>query len=339
MTRQFKSSPAAVSETPLLIGLEGPPGGGKSYSALRLATGMCKVRGGEPFVIDTEGGRARKYAGQFKFRHVPFDPPYRPTDFLQAIEHCVSEGAGAIVIDSASDEHEGSGGVLDWHDDELERMAGNDWAKRERVGQAAWIKPKASRRAFINGILRITTPLIFCFRAREKVKQVKNDRGKMEPQNIGFQPIAPIEIVHTLDLVCLLPPRAEGVPVWSSDKAGEDFILKLPEFLKPFIRDGEPLSEDMGTAFARWAKGESITSSRDHVTTWQGEKPTAPDKSTDDLIAEAKEAKSFGTDALKAFWQRLTPAQKKAVGGTEALTMWKADAELADAERQKEAAE
>lgn len=346
MTRQFKSSPAAVSETPLLIGLEGPPGGGKSYSALRLATGMCRVRGGEPFVVDTEGGRARKYAGQFKFRHVPFEPPYKPSDFLTAIEYCVKEGAGAVVIDSASDEHEGSGGVLDWHDEELDRMAGSDWSKRERVGQAAWIKPKASRRAFINGILRITTPLIFCFRAREKVKQVKNDRGKMEPTNIGFQPIAPIEIVHTLDLVCLLPPRAEGVPVWSSDKAGEDFILKLPEFLKPFIRDGEPLSEDMGAAFARWAKGESVTSSRDHVTTSQvedGPKATpyvpSSEKSTDDLIEEAKAAKSFGTEALKAFWQRLTPAQKKAVGGTDALTMWKADAELADQERAKEAAE
>ena len=351
MTRQFKSFPAHVSETPLLIGLEGPPGGGKSFSALRLATGMCSVRGGEPFVIDTEGGRARKYAGQFKFRHVPFDPPYKPADFLQAIEHCVKEGAGAIVVDSASDEHEGSGGVLDWHDEELERMAGNDWSKRERVGQAAWIKPKASRRAFINGILRITTPLIFCFRAREKVKQVKNERGKMEPINIGFQPIAPIEIVHTLDLVCLLPPRAEGVPVWSSEKAGEDFILKLPEFLKPFIRDGEPLSEEMGAAFARWAKGQPAvtgsqdtrtapTSQRDHVTTSQPPADDVPQPLTrDQIIAQATAAKAMGTDALRTFWGGLTPAEKKLAGGSEALTMWKADAELADQKRETEGVE
>jgi hypothetical protein len=67
--------------------------------------------------------------------------------------------------------------------------------------------------------------------------------------------VAPLEIVHTLDLTCILPPRADGVPVWKSDKIGEDFIIKLPNYLAPFIEQGEPLSEAMGAAFARWAQG------------------------------------------------------------------------------------
>jgi hypothetical protein len=60
-------------------------------------------------------------------------------------------------------------------------------------------------------------------------------------------------------LTCILPPKADGVPTWKSDKIGEDFIIKLPNFLQPFIQEGQALSEDMGAAFARWAKGDEIS--------------------------------------------------------------------------------
>ena len=69
--------------------------------------------------------------------------------------------------------------------------------------------------------------------------------------------MAPFEIVHTLDLTCILPPRADGVPVWKSDKIGEDFIIKFPNYLAPYIEAGKPLCEEMGAAFATWAKGGS----------------------------------------------------------------------------------
>lgn len=257
--RSFDAKPAVRGDDPLLIAMIGPPGGGKTFSALRVASGIKRVRGGDIVVIDTEGGRAKKYAGEFDFLHVPFDPPFKPTDYLAAIRQQVARNPAAIIIDSASDEHEGEGGVLDWHDRELDRMAGDDWGKRERMTQAAWIKPKRDRISLTNGLMRITVPMIFCFRAREKTKQIANDRGKMVPTNIGYMPIAPSELVGAMDLTCILPPRAEGVPVWKSDKAGEDFIIKLPNYLKPFIQDGKPMSEDMGAAFATWAKGGATT--------------------------------------------------------------------------------
>lgn len=257
MARSFKAAKAKRDQVPLLIGVMGPPGGGKTVSSLRLASGIQRIMGGPIRLIDTEGRRALKYADSFDFEHVTFDPPFSPSDFKDAIEQQLADKPATIIVDSLSDEHEGSGGVLDWHDKELDRMAGDDWKKRERVGQAAWIKPKRARLDLINAMTQIKVPLILTFRAREKVKQIKNDRGKMEPTNIGYQPIAPMEIVHQLDLTCLLPPRANGIPVWRSDKAGEDFIIKLPSFLQPFIKEGEALSEDMGAAFAKWALGDA----------------------------------------------------------------------------------
>lgn len=248
MARVFEAKPAVLEQVPLLIGLEGPPGGGKTFSALRLAKGMQRVRSGPIVVIDTERGRAAKYAKEFEFLHVAFDPPFKPTDFLQAIRDQLKLNPAAIIVDSLSDEHEGEGGVIDWHDQEVERFRGNE--------HAAWGKPKADRKRLIGGMLQITVPLILTFRAREKTVQQRNERGKNEVVNIGFQPIAPPEIVHALDLVCLLPNRANGVPQWKSDKSGESFMTKLPNYLAPFIRDGVALNEDMGEAFAKWAAGD-----------------------------------------------------------------------------------
>jgi hypothetical protein len=105
-------------------------------------------------------------------------------------------------VDAVSDEHEGEGGYLEWHDEMVPKMGGNEWA--------AWAKPKASRKKLISGLLHIKTPLIFTFRAREKTKQNPDARSaKDKIVNIGWQPVAPLEIVHTLDLTCILPPRAE----------------------------------------------------------------------------------------------------------------------------------
>lgn len=314
MARDFTPKKAVRSKAPLLLGIMGPPGGGKTVSALRLATGIQKICGGPIRVIDTEGGRALKYADQFDFEHIEFRPPFSPADFKEAIEQQLKDNPAAIIIDSISDEHEGAGGVLDWHDTELDRMAGNDWSKRERVGQAAWIKPKRARLDLINAITQIKTPLIFTFRAREKVKQVKNDRGKMEPTNIGYQPIAPMEIVHQLDLTCLLPPRANGIPVWKSEKAGEDFIIKLPSFLQPFIREGEPLSEHMGQAFAEWARGGSPKPEAEKEAPKQEKQPERDPKPLSDLLMDGDAKAELGMVELGMWASELLPAEKRAIG-------------------------
>jgi hypothetical protein len=252
--RTFVAKPATEGSFPLSIGLMGWPGAGKTYSALTMADGMRTPDTTDPIVIDTEGGRAAKYGRLFKFKRVEFEPPYRPTHILAAVQQQLAHKPCAIIVDSMSDEHEGEGGVLEWHEAELERMCGGDWEKRDRVGQTAWIRPKSDRRSMINGFLRIKTPLIFCFRAREKTRPMKNAQGKMVPTNIGFQPIAPLEIVGQLDLVCFLPPNSQGVPQWKTDSTAADFIIKLPIQFKQLFASPGPLTREHGRALAEWAR-------------------------------------------------------------------------------------
>lgn len=299
--RTFDAKPAVRSEEPLLIGIVGPPGGGKSLSSLKLAKGIQSVRGGDIVVIDTEGGRSRKYSDLIPFNIVEM-PSGRSNDFLDAIRAQLPNNPAAIIVDSLSDEHEA---YLEWHDEMVPKMGGNDWA--------AWAKPKAARKQLISGILKIKVPLIFTFRAREKTKQ-EVENGKKKVVNIGWQPVAPLEIVHTLDLTCILPPRADGVPVWHSDKIGEDFIIKLPNYLAPYIDEAKPLSEEMGAAFARWAKGQTSAQNKNAAS-----KPadTSADEPTDSELAIEHDkrlagAAENGTAALADAWKSV-PANAKSL--------------------------
>lgn len=255
MTRSFTARPAVREQVPVLVGLVGPSGSGKTYSALRMATGIQQVTGGEIFFIDTEARRALHYASDFRFQHIDFGAPFGSLDYLDAIRHCAQQRAGVIVVDSMSHEHEGPGGMIDYHETLLTQMAGDDYGKRERMTMLAWQKPKAARRTLLNGIVQMGVSCIMCFRAGEKTKPIKDQNGKLKPTEMGFTPIAGPEFVYEMTMSALLYPRSDGVPTWNSQLQGERMAMKLPGQFRQMFADGKPLSEHHGKLLAEWAKG------------------------------------------------------------------------------------
>lgn len=314
--RIFEDKPAVRDKVPLLIGLMGPSGSGKTFSALRLATGVQKVSGGDIYFIDTEARRGLHYADRFTYRHMEFGAPFGSLDYLAAIQHCVKRGAGVVVIDSMSHEHDGPGGVLEQHEAELDRMAGQDYGKRNAMNLIAWARPKAMRRALIQGLLQLNCNFIFCFRAKEKAKPVKKD-GKTVIENMGWMPIAGEEFVYEQTINCLLLPGCNGAPVWQSDEPGERAMMKLPAQFSGIFAKSPVLSEDIGAAMAEWAMGAATADS-------------------DKTMALAWEAAGGGTDVLRTWWKNATAAEKS-VSRPHLDGLQKAAAE-ADA-RQSEAAE
>jgi ABC-type dipeptide/oligopeptide/nickel transport system ATPase subunit len=292
MSRAFEAKDAVRAEVPLLVGLMGPSGGGKTYSALRLATGIQRVRGGDIYVIDTEARRSLHYADTFQFKHVEFTEPFGSLDYLEALRYCIKKGAGVVVVDSASHEHEGVGGYLATHESELQRMAGDDYAKRDRVKFAAWIKPAAQRRALINGLLQMNAAFIFCFRAKEKTKPVAG--GK--PLELGFMPIAGEEFLFEMTVNALLMPHANGVPTWKSDKVGENLMMKLPEQFRALFSSSSPMSEDHGVALAEWARGGGAKAAPP--------KAPAAAASVDDRVNGLRDAmkKAKSSDEVRKLW-------------------------------------
>ena len=260
MTRTFQDTEAVRSQVNLMLGLVGASGSGKTGSALELAHGIQEVTGGEIYMIDTESKRGLHYAGAkmfsdpakvFKYRHIDLKAPFSPLDYLAALEHAVSKGAKIIIVDSMSHEHEGPGGVLEMHEAELNRIAGDDEGKRNRVSMLAWAKPKAERRRLINSILQMPAMFVFCFRAKEKIKLVKGQ----DPKPLGFMPIAGEEFVFEMTQNFLLYPASLGIPTWTPHEDGEKLMTKSFEPFKVIFKEAKSISAWHGRQMALWAKG------------------------------------------------------------------------------------
>jgi len=255
MARKIEFVPAKLEgDTPLYIGLIGPSGGGKTLSSIRLAKGITSVRGGQVVFIDTEGKRALRYSKEYDFLHFDMQPPFSSKDYMEVMVEAakVAGIGGVVIVDSMSHEHEGQGGYLDLHESILDRVAKNDYKKREKCTMMAWIEPSKNRQALINKFLQLQCSFIFCFRAKEKIKLVK---GAKEPVQLGWQPIAGPAFAYEMTARCLLPPGANGVPDWS-DEAFENDAAKVDKYNKDILRRNRQLDEAVGVELANSCAGE-----------------------------------------------------------------------------------
>ena len=284
MTFQFKK--AIRENVNLLIGLAGGTGSGKTYTAMRLATG---ISAGKPFcVIDTEAGRAKHYADQFNFDHGDLHPPFRPDNYANAIKAADEAGYPVIIVDSVSHEHAGEGGLLDWHDEELTRMAGDDWKKREACNMAAWIKPKSEHKKMVQRLLQIRAHLILCFRAEEKIEMIKGDDGKMKivkKQTTtgldGWCPISEKNLPYELTTSFLLTADSPGMPK----------PIKLQEQHRSMFPLDQPITEESGKLIVAWAAGG---------------KAVQPDWRDEIINAQS-------LDVLAALWKKIPKDEKAAL--------------------------
>lgn len=294
MSNVFEIRPAVREQVPVMVGLMGASGSGKTYSALRIATGIQRITGGEICVIDTESRRSLHYADDFRFMHMQFDAPFGPLRYLEAIKAAYAAGARTIVVDSMSHEHEGPGGVLEMHEQEVQRLGG-----QERHNFQAWAKPKAERRQMINGILQVNCNFVFCFRAKEKTKP-GNEGGRKVLIEQGYMPIAGEEFVFEMTMNCLLLPGSAGVPQWQSSYPGERSMMKLPRQFERVMADGRQLDEDIGQQLAEWARG------RPPITPEEVER-------LDQLEARGAEAAEMGEEAKAKWWASISKADQQAL--------------------------
>lgn len=243
----FTFRPAKRTEVGLIIGLVGPSGGGKTMSAMRLATGLSN---GKRFCcIDTEGGRALHYGDDFAFDHGDLTAPFSPDRYAEAIEAADRADYPVIVVDSFSHEHAGDGGLLDMQEAEYQRLGA-----RESVKMASWIKVKMAHKKMVQRLLQVRAHLILCFRAEQRVEMVKGSDGKIQvvPKTTlsGFSewiPVAEKTLLYEFTASFLLTPDAPGRPK----------PIKLQEQMRPFFPLDQPITEKSGERFALWAHGSA----------------------------------------------------------------------------------
>ena len=171
----FEVKQASRSGVKPLVGFYGKSGSGKTMSALKYARGIVGPKG-RVTLIDTENGRGSLFADVIEggYQIIDLDAPFTPKRYMEAIvtAEAVSD---CIVVDSMTHEWSGDGGVLDMQEDELDRMAGDNWSKREACKMASYIVPKRQHKAMRDRLLRCKCAVICCLRGEEKTKMVKKD--------------------------------------------------------------------------------------------------------------------------------------------------------------------
>lgn len=242
----FQFKPAKREGVGLFVGIAGGTGAGKTVSALKIARGIAGPSG-RIACVDTEAKRMSHYAGLFQFDVTDMAPPFRPERFAQAAEDAEKAGYAVVVIDSMSHEWVGEGGVLEWHDE----LKGDD----EKQNMRAWIKPKGAHKAMIGSLLQRRIPIVFAFRAEEKIKV--GPGGKPEPQ--GWTPIGDSRFMFELTTMLTLSNEAPGVVSYRLPR-------KIQEQHLAFFPDGKHVTEEAGAKLAAWARGEDFVDKHTAIT-------------------------------------------------------------------------
>ncbi len=328
MSIEFR--PAVREKVGLICGMMGGTGSGKTLSALILARGLCGGDDSKIALIDTEAGRALHYAppkGQkpgeftFGFKHADLKPPFSPEAYVDAIEAANAAGFQAIVVDSASHEYAGDGGLDDIHEEELDRMAGDDDQKRERISIMAWKRPKQRHKKFVAKLLQSRAHLILCFRAEEKMKISKVRQGDFI--KTVFTAAEDLPIIQRWVPVTekRLPYELTLSLLFISDRPGVPIPIKLESQHRDFVPLDKPLALETGRALREWCYG--------------GDAPLAVAPRDDDPMPAAwldwtleergMNRANTGTKALEKWWNGLTHGERVKLKAN--LPEWKSTAE------------
>jgi hypothetical protein len=282
--------PASRSEAKPLIGLYAESGRGKTYGALLLARGFVGTSG-KIGMIETEGGRGeanvgREPIGQYLVR--PIRQDFSPREYGQAISEAEHQKLDALIVDSASHEWEGVGGVLD--------MAAKNMAAGKK-GPLVWQQPKIEHgKFFMLRLMQTPIPLVIvCMRAKYPMEQKGSEwirSTKLEPKQ--SEDILSEMFVHG----------------WI-DAEHRLHVTKytLPE-LADVIRDNEPITIESGQRLAAWAKGTPSPRVAVQSSTAPAEDQPAPGRSSPDTPG----AGQVLTDVQKIADESLADAAKKGKG-------------------------
>lgn len=226
---------ATKTQSRLRMALDGPAGGGKTFTALTFAAALAN--GGGVAVIDTERGSASKYSDLFTFDVLELDT-FHPQRYIDGIKAAEDAGYDVVVIDSLSHAWEGEGGVLDLHDKATKRSGGGN-------SFTAWKDVTPIHRKLIDAILQSRCHIIVTMRSKMDYVQTADDKGRTVIKKVGMAPVQRAGIEFEFDIVADLDIDHNMVVTKSRCFAVADAVVNKPsakwfETVKAWLGDGAP---------------------------------------------------------------------------------------------------
>lgn len=219
---------ATRAKAKIRLGLSAVSGGGKTYSALLIAHGLCgswdKVA-----VIDTENNSAHLYAHLGDFNVLQLDAPYPPERYIEAIKTCENAGMEVIIIDSITHEWDGKGGIIEISNS----MTGNSFTN--------WAKLTPRHQAFIDAILSSKCHIITTVRRKQDYEMTKDKDGKVKVEKAGLKEVTREGFEYELTVNLELDVKHNATA--SKDRTG--LFIDKPAFVP---------SEETGKLIRQWCE-------------------------------------------------------------------------------------
>ena len=234
---QFQIKKASKSQSRARVALMGPPGSGKTFSALNIAEHM----GARIILIDTERGSASKYADEFDFDVIELDT-FSPKTYVAAIRHAEEAGADVIIIDSLSHAWIGKDGALEMVD-KATASASN------KNSFAAWKEVTPLHNQLVETILRSRAHVFVTLRTKTEYVIEANERGRLVPRKVGLAALQrdgieyEFDICGTLDMENNLTITKTRCRLLEPNEVIQKPGKNVSDKLKAWLTDGAPLAD------------------------------------------------------------------------------------------------
>lgn len=292
----FQIRKASRGQAKPLIGLYAESGCGKTWSSLLLARGFAPK--GRIIMIETEGGRGEAYVDMIDggYEVVSIRGDFAPKNFGAALDVIETSGADVLIVDSASAEWEGAGGVL--------AMAAANQAAGKK-GPIVWQQPKMDhQRHFMLRLMQTPIPLVIvCMRAKypmiERLKPGTNQKEWMRSE-------------------VLEPKQADDIlfEMFVHGWIDREHKLHVTKYTRPdlaqVIRNGEPITIETGRALAAWSRGDNRQPPQGHSAAPAPSALTHPEAEGATMSVEdmGREAAQRGRNMFDTFYASQNAAGK-----------------------------
>ena len=265
MTQQIQFTKATKADAKLKAAITGPPGSGKTYTALVLASHLAPT--GKVALIDTERGSASLYAGEICAFDKVILTEFHPNLYIQAIRAAVAGGYEVLVIDSLTHAWTGKKGILALHDEATLRSAsGNSYL--------SWGEVTPIHNKLIDEILQAPIHIIATMRSKMEYVLEENSRGKQVPRKVGMGPVQRQDTEYEFSIVMDMDSDNNGVVTKTRCSALTNAVIPKP-------------GKELADTLKEWLSGEVLTEPEQKYSTSNVD---TDDEPTEHDVEGAKEA-------------------------------------------------
>lgn len=228
---------AVRSAAKLKIALEGPPGVGKTHSALLIAKELGKRIG----LLDSENGRALKSVGQPgipPFLHQPMPEPTLQ-EYIGQTDEAAADGVDVLIYDSWS--HSWNSAL-----EAVEAMGGNKFSN-------GWKHVSPLVKKLVRKMIGYPGHCVATMRVDTDWSLEKDEKtGKVIPQKIGLKTVAGKDVGYEFDWVLRFVGSGKLVVMKTTNEAllplnavvDRADLPKIARRLVEWLNEGKPRTEE-----------------------------------------------------------------------------------------------